>query len=145
MVPADPVAQVRSGDPVDSHGPGERRLHPNPCPCCGGRMIVIDGRRPAAQSVCVARSESRAAAAFAGAPTRTGTGESKLANILFARELARRLEGTGVNGLMMDLAMTVLRAGGYAGRAEVCCTTLALQPSNRANVSLNRRREAYPG
>jgi NAD(P)-dependent dehydrogenase (short-subunit alcohol dehydrogenase family) len=53
-------------------------------------------------------------------------GETKLANILFTAELARRLEGTGVtancfhpglvasgfnrnNGLLMDLAMTMLR------------------------------------
>jgi NAD(P)-dependent dehydrogenase (short-subunit alcohol dehydrogenase family) len=53
-------------------------------------------------------------------------GETKLANILFTTELARRLDGTGVtancfhpglvatgfnrnNGLLMDLAMTVLR------------------------------------
>ena len=52
-------------------------------------------------------------------------GQTKLANILFTRELARRLEGTGVtavsfhpglvatgfnrnNGLMMDLGMTIL-------------------------------------
>ncbi len=53
-------------------------------------------------------------------------GQTKLANILFTRELARRLEGTGVtatcfhpglvatgfnrnNGLLMDLGMTILR------------------------------------
>ena len=53
-------------------------------------------------------------------------GQTKLANILFTRELARRLEGTGVsatcfhpglvatgfnrnNGLLMDLGMTMLR------------------------------------
>jgi NAD(P)-dependent dehydrogenase (short-subunit alcohol dehydrogenase family) len=53
-------------------------------------------------------------------------GQTKLANILFTRELARRLEGTGVtatcfhpglvatgfnrnNGLVMDLGMTILR------------------------------------
>jgi NAD(P)-dependent dehydrogenase (short-subunit alcohol dehydrogenase family) len=53
-------------------------------------------------------------------------GQTKLANILFTRELARRLEGTGVtascfhpglvatgfnrnNGLIMDLGMTILR------------------------------------
>ena len=53
-------------------------------------------------------------------------GETKLANILFTSELARRLEGTGVtancfhpglvatglnrnNGLLMDLGMTILR------------------------------------
>jgi NAD(P)-dependent dehydrogenase (short-subunit alcohol dehydrogenase family) len=53
-------------------------------------------------------------------------GETKLANILFATELARRLEGTGVtancfhpgvvatdfnrnNGLLMDLGMMILR------------------------------------
>jgi len=53
-------------------------------------------------------------------------GETKLANILFTTELARRLDGTGVtancfhpglvatgfnrnNGLLMDLAMTILR------------------------------------
>ena len=53
-------------------------------------------------------------------------GQTKLANILFTRELARRLEGTGVtaicfhpglvatgfnrnNGLMMDLGMTILK------------------------------------
>jgi hypothetical protein len=26
----------------EATGPGEPRVHPRPCPCCGGRMIIIE-------------------------------------------------------------------------------------------------------